>query len=426
MDNNQLIVYLDKKKTMRKVVNILAEERGYNVNNKEYKTLLIDTPLLTLPNKSFIVSLFSPLSPRNSTHQRNRIKKPPKPIQDHDDCLKYLEYISHEITIDLERDIKRLQSNYLILSKYLEDAAERIRNLAEDYIPRYEVAIGLSNETVCDSIRQIIRLAVENHIVHLMHGKLMASIFNNHRRDDEVLSRKLNEIHRAKLTICQLGAQSTFSNFIVTDETHQELKRLSSLQSPLAVVSSLIKLVGLISDALNQSVKFKYLAGDCGTREEKVLICSDDLIASFVYVLANTKPVNLFCISRYLETFGWTSIAKDQAAYYTATFQIVIQYIYNYTSEQNDEIVSADNDDGADVRGPSISKTSLNILTSEFENEREASSDNMINLYKPLAKSQFIDSLDSRGSSEITESDSAANSVVAEGKGRNWEFMRVE
>lgn len=408
LDSNQLIVYLDKKKTTRKNVNILAEERGYNVDNKEFKILLIDQPLLAQPNKSFIVSL---LSPKTSANLRNKIKKPAKPIANHDDCLKYLEYISHNITMDLERDVRRLQSNYIILSKYIADAAEKIRNLAEEYIPRYELAIGLNNSTVCDNIRQIIRISVENYLVHLMHGKLMTSIFNKHKVDDITLMRKLNEIYRAKLTICQLGAQSIFSNFIITDEIQLELDGLSTLQSPLAMVSSLISLVELISESLNQSVKFKYLSGECGTREEKVLICSDDLIASFVFVLAHTKPANLFSISKYLETFGWTSIAKDQAAYYTATFQIVCQYVYNYDGarDHHNDTAGSPNEAGV-VCDPMLRSeaSSTNIHSAKVENDVEqALADNVIIPYKVLAdKHQFIDSLDSRGSSEITELDS--------------------
>lgn len=195
-----------------------------------------------------------------------------------------------------------------------------------------------------ETSRRGIRISVENYLVHLLHGKLVVALQNLHEPQDNLLLNKFDLINLDGLTICQLGAQDVFSEFQVNDKLLIELRLLPELQSPLAIVSALIRCVDLISEILNQSVRFRRLLGLIDTERSfssNISICSDDLIASFVYSLAKARPRNLFSVIKYLEIFGWSSAAKDQAAYYTATFHIVIQYILNYTpssSSSSDKI----------------------------------------------------------------------------------------
>lgn len=373
IDNNKLIVYLGKEastssgKSATITIEILAEEIGYNIFNRQFRTILIDRPLIDTDNHenpsslSTFRSILSPLMLNRSKSFNNsyfqlRKFKPQKPLVNHDNCLKYLEYISQDITLNLENQVKLLQSKYMILSNYLDDAAERIKNLVEYYIPEYESKLFNHNSYHsehyfygCDNvIRKSIKIAVENYVIYLLHGKLISLLYSRHEREDRIMLRKMNEIERARLTINQLGAQSEFSDFILTDQIIRELRQLPQLQSPLAMVNSLIHIIKLITIQLNQSVQFKnmvavseyknlddlsYKHSNQPLNFSKISICSDDLIASLVYSVIAAKPTNLFSTSKYLETFGWSSNDKEQAAYYTATFQIVIQYILHYTTK---------------------------------------------------------------------------------------------
>lgn len=392
LDGRQLFVYRNDKKTSdRMVVNILAEEVGYNIYNKEYKIILIDQPLSISTNKPFTVgNIFAPLSPANTMIQRKRLTKllkPPKPLKSHDDCSKYLEYISQELTTDLELKVKRLQSNYMILSSYLNDAASRIKKLTENYIPKYEMSIEDKNNTICESVRQAIRLSVENYVVYLLHGKLMASIYNKHEKDDKILMKKFEDIRNSKMTICHLGAQKAFEDFILNEEILRHIKRFCSLQSPLAIVTNLVKIFDSISEALNQSVKFKNVIGNEEDEHDVVSICSDDLIATLVFSLAHSRPTNLYSIGKYLDTFGWSSNEKDQAAYYTATFQIVIHYVFNYKKSAQDESM---NDDNRSVQGSTTSPRT--------KQARPPIADKALTGKISRSLDQFIDSVDSCGS----------------------------
>lgn len=340
----QLIVHFRKTRNraaQQLSVEILAEQIGYNVNNKEYKTILIDRPLLA-PDSGGSSSgsgsiggpllLRSILSPTFRPSPKKRRRQPPRALLDHNDCFQYLECLSHSVTKDLESDVKRLQSNYLILAEYLDDAATRIRDLVECYLARYAtLATADDDESLSDSVRRSICLSIENVAVHLLHNKLMAAIKLSHKDDDKLLLEKFQAIRDAKLNICQLGAQTFFDEFVLNEEILRELRQLPTLESPQEIVSCLMRSVALISEALNQSVRFKLLMGT----GDKATICSDDLIASFVFALAKAKPNHLYSVSKYLEIFSWHSSARDQAAYYVATFQIVVQYVLGYTNEED-------------------------------------------------------------------------------------------
>lgn len=325
-------------------VNILGEVIGYSQHHTRYKVIMIDKALIGASNlslaKSFLVSRFSPIVGTRLLGNRARLK-PPRPLLDHDSCAEFLESISQSVTMELELNVKQLQSRYLILSEYLDDAAARIRRLADRFVPRYEAIIQPANGVHRELTRRDIRLSVENYIVYLLHGKLMASIQNWQAKNDRRLLERFQQIYSSKITICQLGAQEAFADFDLSDELALELVRLPSLQSPLAMASSLVKAVDMINEGLNQCVKLKSLTGEAGLSDgDKVFICSDDLIATFVYSLAQVRPPSLYSLSKYLETFGWSSSSRDRPAYYMATFQLVIQYVFGYDPESEVELQS--------------------------------------------------------------------------------------
>lgn len=357
VENKKLVCYRNTRNPSEKlIVNIIAEEIGYNVFSREYRTLLVDRPLvLPVPPRQIMTAfkgILAPLSPRSPTilaaakRQRAHLLSS-RMLAHHDDCAKYLEFISQELTMNLENEIKLLQSNYIILSHYLPDAAKRTSDIATRYTEKYELILESSSRgqfEVCDIIQKSIQLSVENYVVYLMHGKLMAATHDCYEREDSLLELKFNLLLASRLTICQLGAQKEFAAFAPDEELLRLLRRLPNLQSPLAMVSCLMNIIDLIGNSLNQSVRFERLllsGSDSFQLEAEQLlatsastnpvpICSDDLIASFVYCLPRARPNNLFSTLRYLEQFGWLSVAKDQASYYLATFESSIEYILNF------------------------------------------------------------------------------------------------
>ena len=345
IDEKKLACHFGAKRPKEKVeIAIIAEEIGYNSNNREFRTLLIERPLVCPTSRPQLIrSILGPLTPLRSTSlafARQRKLERSKQLRHHDDCAKYLECVSNELTTNLEGEVGRLQSNYIILSQYLQDAATRIKQLVEQYIPKFEFKIEQSGIRVSETIRRSIRLAVENHVVHLLHGKLITTIHDLHEKDDEILIEKFKLISNSKVTLCELGAQKIFADFSPDQDLLREFKQLTSLQSPIAIVSALLKLVDSINLALNQSVRLRRLMGTTtiGLSGDKpnqtVSICSDDLIASFVFILAKATPNNLYSLTEYLNTFGWSSCSNDQPAYYVATLELVIQYISNYNASQ--------------------------------------------------------------------------------------------
>lgn len=412
-------------------MNILAEEIGYNVCNKEYRIILIERPLFTTSNsKPLIRTILAPLSPTNRTISRSlKSLRPSKPLRSHDDCSKYLEFISQKVTTDLEMEVKRLQSNYLILYEYLDDAARRIKNLTENYIPKYGIIIEHKNNMICDSIRQAIQLSVENYVIYLLHGKLMASIYSKHEKDDLRLVKKFDELQESKLSICQLGAQTAFEDFILEEEILCHIKRLSSLQSPLSIVSNLVKLFDLISEGLNQSVRFKNLIGDGSGGNDIVSICSDDLIATLVFSMAQAKPANLYSLCKYLDTFGWSSSSKDQAAYYTATFQIVIQYVFNYNNSMQEgeelQCETINSEPSYEDKSSQIS-TTANFEADTTSASKHCKTTREVNRSSISGKisfpvCQFVDSIDSCGSA--TTDTTVSSSSTTDFMRGDWEVV---
>lgn len=344
-------------------VRILAEEIGYNALSREHRTILIERPLVA-PRRAIDAeaqpaaraaasfrAILAPLSPRSAKlgqlakKQRARLISLRK-LHHHDECAKYLECISQELTLAMEAEVKRMQSNYMILSRYLEDVASRTRALAERFVEKYERAIEQSQmqaDWLCEIIRRSIRVSVENHVVHLLHGKLMAAIQKCHEKEDRELEAKFEVLLGSRLTLCQLGAQQEFANFILSDELLWTLRQLPDLQSPVAMLSCLVKLADLMSEGLSQSVQLQRLLGQDAASQGKAYgrmlpppskaptsICSDDLIATFVYCLPRARPNKLFSLIKYLELFGWSSVERDQASYYLATLESAVAYTMSF------------------------------------------------------------------------------------------------
>uniref|UniRef100_A0A6G1SBP1 VPS9 domain-containing protein n=1 Tax=Aceria tosichella TaxID=561515 RepID=A0A6G1SBP1_9ACAR len=365
VENKKLICHRNLKNPSDKlIVNIIAEEIGYNMFSKEYRTVLVDRPLVfnIQPRQIMIAfkGILAPLSPRSPSatalakRQRAHLINS-RTLTHQDDCAKYLEFISQELTVRLEIEIRRLQSNYIILSHYLPDASKRTRDIADRYVEKYELILETSFKgrlEICEIIQKSIRLSVENYVVYLMHGKLMATIHDCYEREDSLLAEKFNLLLASRLTICQLGARKEFSAFEPDDDLLRLLRRMPNLQSPLAMVCCLMNAIDRISENLNQSVRFKRLLGDSSRDNfqleaerlmatsahgptDPIPICSDDLIASFVYCLPQARPNNLYSMLRYLELFGWHSVEKDQSSYYLATFETSVEYILNFTNSSS-------------------------------------------------------------------------------------------
>lgn len=367
---------------------------GYNVNNKEYRTILIDRPLLHLEVPSLSRRSANLPKPSNGCGLVQRLGNT-KSLKNQEDCSRYIESISQKVTVDLETEVKLMQSNYIIISKFLDDAAERISLLCESYVPKYERSIEdlmrTNNndlaynqfQSFSETIRQAIRVSVENYTCYLLHGKLMASFHSWYEADDQRIMYNCYSIHRTNLNVCQLGAQSILADFNLSDELVGELVSLPSLPCPLAIISCLTRSIDMINENLNQLVKFMHSMGllngssQCNSDSKTsarplVSICSDDLIACLVFSLARAKPAKLYSVSRYLETFGWSSTSRDQAAYYAATFQIVVQYIYNYSGE--DKQLSAKPNRSTVLRDHKQTQPS-NPQTTEHELEHSVSQD---------------------------------------------------
>lgn len=429
IEGKKILYHLDKKRPMNKLeVNILAEEIGYNAQNKEYKTLLIDRPLVVPTSKQILRSFLSPIA----ANRLSRRQKAPRSLKDHDDCSKYLEYLSQQVTTQFEIEVKRLQSNYMILSRYLDDAAKRMRDLAENYVIKYEAELGAQGNPICDSVKRAIRISVETYIVHLLHGKLMASIYSLHEKDDEILTKNFGQIRESRLSVCQLGAQLAYADFTPSTELIAELKRLPLLQSPLAAISCLVRIIGHITECLSASVRFKHLLGETQPGDGLTSICSDDLIASFVYSLAQVQPPNLYSMAKYLETFGWSSAARDQAAYDAATFQIVIQYVYSQSTsniKQEERRHRNSRRSSALSIASGVSRSDLAIgHKGSPSSVSQLSTGKTSHILKSLPSAieqlaSFTDSLDSQDSSAVENTSSSPNSVATDVIRADWELV---
>lgn len=326
----------DGEQSVRKI-RILAEEIGYNSENKPYRLLLIDKPLDDGRRPSSggqsrqgmallrSLSLFGP--------RKEKSQSAPDLLLDHYDCSRYLESISQQLTVELEREVQQIQSKYMILSQYLQDAADRVAQLTETFIQRYVELVG---EKTIDSIRT----SVENYAIHLLHGKLIASIYHRYERCDAKFDQKLELIRQSHSNVCQLGAQEPFRELEIDDKVINNLRDVASQQSPLAIVNTIVKIVDGINSNLNDCVRSRRLLMDLEASsnhepKESVSICSDDLIASLIFALVQARPSRVYSMSKYLELFNWS--ARDKAAYYTATFHVVVQYIYNYRIECDED-----------------------------------------------------------------------------------------
>lgn len=365
IDGRKMFCSLVKKRPVKRIrVNIIAEEKGYNAYNKEYRTLLVDQPLFAEHSVPLIIKNILTPRPRTSPTNLKLIRH--SQLTDHESCSKFLETISQQLIVKLERDVKQMQSNYMILSHYLTDAANKYKDLAELYLGRFESSIDSENLSSSEELRRSIRIAVENYIIYLMHGKLMASVLKLHVNEETILKKNYEIICSAKTSICDLGAQECFINFSVTSELISEIRKLPLLQSPIAIVNCLIRVIRIISHDLTSCVRFERLLSVCAS-DELVSICSDDLIASFALTLAQAKIDNLYSVAKYLEVFGWSSVDRDQAAYCVATFQIVVHYIVDYNKKAPDTIVisSSDQPEASGKISECLTNNFTEIITSD-------------------------------------------------------------
>lgn len=333
-----------------RVIKILAEEIGHNSENRPYRLLIIDDVLISTTTSARVTinhgsdqrqsNLLTKSLSLFGARTRDRVTyvEPPQKLHDHYDCSRYLESISQQLTVELECKVQRIQSKYMILSHYLQDAADRIAQLTETFIPRYIERIEVDRHPRSEKVIEFIGISVENYAIHLLHGKLIASIYHRYEKNDAKFEQKLELIRQTHVSVCQLGAQEAFEALEIDDKVKNYVRSIATLQSPLAMVNTLVKIVDGISSSLDNCVRASQLVTEFDAREEiveSVSICSDDLIASLIFALVHARPSRIYSLSKYLELFNWS--ARDRAAYYTATFHVVVQYIYNYLSSDKFE-----------------------------------------------------------------------------------------
>lgn len=402
--DKKLIYRPAKHKYTQVHMNILAQEIGYNMHQKEWRTLLIERPLVEPSQRPLLLTILAPLSPAALTRPVFKFRAS-QSFRTHEDCHRYLAYISNTATNRLEVDAKKLRSTYMILSQYIEDACDKIRNLVETHAAVFVRIVERKGYTVCDTALKAINLAVETYVVHLMHTKLFASLKSSHLAEERFLCTSYEHIVDTKADICQLGAQSAFESFDPSDALIGELRRMTTLQSPLAVTQSLMTCMRHLTECLNSCVR-RCLDIHCALQDasdKAVTICSDDLIASLIYSLAHAKPSNLYTIARYIMLFGWNSNAKDQPAYYSATLQIVVQYL------TSDDLARERSSTISDDASATMTRHSYTDTSTYYDNSAssQTSTPNMNHARR------FIESLDSRDSMLTESSDTSSDAAVS-------------
>lgn len=421
------------------IAKILAQEIGYNIHHKEFRTILIDRVLVSDDRlKSRISSstlsvddsprlfrrLLGPLmgnyyssvksinqyemSTMMDTDKRQKQlqhKKYRITLETCQDCRKYLDGISENLTLQLDENITQIKSTHqmehISSIQQLSNFAELLHKLTSGFIPQYERAIQMliSNKeantpTFLDGpINRCLTLAIENYIVSCLHNELFETIRNFCNKEDTVLLDRLRQITKSRLNVCQLGAQEYFSEYQPSDELISLIRQLPKEQNPISIVNNLMKLMDLVTESINQSVEFRRLlcgslkgfqleetsggsdtsssyssgssiaSNDAGlfqqlNHQRAVSICSDDLIATLIYSLAAARPENFYSLMKYLELFGWSSTRRDQAEYFTVTLQSVVHYIITLPMENNATLYAANSSKSTSVNSTNKRTTS--------------------------------------------------------------------
>ncbi|XP_059169251.1 ankyrin repeat domain-containing protein 27-like isoform X2 [Physella acuta] len=307
-------------------VEILGEELAYNKEYKQYKILILSQPLDT----KFIFKKDSAVKT-----QENNLYKPKLSVTD---CESFLYSFAEfkEVLDRLQLDIKHFLKHYMVLPDYLDDAANRLKDMT--YKALKEMISKLKAPMNSDvKLKEAIAGSIESFIMNAVYEKTFAVIQEHLLVKDQSLFAKCERIQQIRAH--EMGVRKEFC--CPLPSAIDELSRLPSLHTPREKLTCLKCTIDNITESITAFINEGIELLQAIQPTDQACITSDDLLPILVTVIAKAKCRYLHSDMFYMEHFMWVSTDLDNLGFCLVSFKAAVEYMMKTDfSEMFEPIVS--------------------------------------------------------------------------------------
>ncbi|PVD32732.1 hypothetical protein C0Q70_08177 [Pomacea canaliculata] len=292
-------------------------------------------------HKIFILE--QPLDPKFKKQCSQEGKDYHKLLPSHASLTEFKEFLQSlpqctKVLEKLDQGIQLFNSNYMILTDYLNDAVTRLTNLCEEGIK--DCLHKLDHKLTSDiKFKDILTAAVESYVMGGVHQKVFRVLCQHHLEEDKHLSAKICQ------QVCDVTPQDlkVSPDFICPlPNAVRAMLELENLTTPLEKLTCLKSVIDNITAGITNHVAQKKTLHLAISTEEPCLT-SDDLIPLLVSVIAQASMESpsscqhLHSNISYMENFTLASTTKDrdELSYCLVTFRAAVQFIASSDFSEN-------------------------------------------------------------------------------------------
>ncbi|XP_064613189.1 uncharacterized protein LOC135476973 [Liolophura sinensis] len=287
---------------------VLSEEIGYNKDYKPFRILVIDQPLDP--------QYQNPAGNLSNDEGFLTVRG------GFDECKNFLNLFPayHNTINSLDQSIMKFNTNYMVLTDYLDDASKRLQSLCSQTV---EKCLGETSlrEINKPQFSDVLNVSVQGYTMRKVHRKVFSAICEKFQHADCELFEKCERLR--EVNSGQLGVQDEFT--CPLPSAVDELANLDNLKTPFEKIKCVKSTLDQIAEGVNDHV-LKNRHPSMSSNDVPCLT-TDDLIPILVTVLAQAGCEHIQSNVFYLENFYWPASSKNDISYSLVTFKAAVEYM---------------------------------------------------------------------------------------------------
>jgi hypothetical protein len=300
-------------------VKILSEETAYNSDNREFKILIVEQPLIAIdthrPNesgdKSALQESIAPC-PRSYTYE---------------ECRSYLKQRYPSKFERIADHLNSLVRRFTFLPGYLDNATQTFKNWV------FSVYVQLTDDVLeqpkVDFDPELVMI-INCFVMGITYSYLSPVTRQEYEEEDADFVEKCKQMLTLNFRPVDLGANPVFANFVPSKGSHQSLLQMFELDNAFLKIQQLKLVLEEMSSETSRFIE----ANSYPFLKNKPQVLSDDLVAITIlklidFVTKNSKSP-IISEMKFIEHFSCESQDKNEFGYSFVTFQVAVEYISKY------------------------------------------------------------------------------------------------
>jgi hypothetical protein len=292
MENSFTFLVSDKALRIKTNVKILGEQTGYDIDNKSYRIIIIEYPLLEYKESSFELS--------ENLKNKNEINE----VFTYDDVSKsekiieYLQKHSYSTSECFKNEIKIFKETYVVLCTFLDAVEQEVLRIHKKYFEQFLNFIHINEE--------ILSIAIENYLNGCFYNKIWPIITNYNSEKDNFINFKLNQINK-NIENGSISYYLKLNNKYLIDYnlSIKEISRIHLLKTAFEKLICMKTCLDLISTEL--LLFYKVNDHENTFNEHDFKLTSDELLPLTCYVIIKAKLSCLYSLIFFTEKFNLTT-----------------------------------------------------------------------------------------------------------------------